>query len=228
MSAAASLKEVLQEASVAFTTGRPGLAVEFNFGSSGQLLRQIEQGAPVDLFVSASPNEVDQLLAKTPGTAATDRRRLAANTLVIVVGTTVPAPSNPGELAAARFDRIAVGNPATVPAGRYAQQAIRSLGLTATLQLKLVFAEDVRQVVEYVARGEAAAGIVYGTDARAFATRVNVGPTFPAASHDPIVYEALVVPAAPHPEPARAFLEFLASDAGGRIFQAHGFAPPPG
>ena len=226
VAAASSLKEVLQAAADAFAAQRPGRAAEFHFASSGQLVRQIEMGAPVDLFVSASSREVDRLVEAGAGAAA-DRRILAASELIVIVGLKELLPEKPENLLDPRFDRIAIGNPATVPAGRYAEEALRSLGLWEKIHPRLVFGADVRQVVEYVARGEAPAGIVYATDARAFRSRVSPGPLLPASSHSPILYEALIPAGCLHREAARKFLDFLSSEPAEKIFFAHGFAPPP-
>ena len=231
LSAAASLHEVVSEATAAFTARHPKVEIRSNLGSSGQLASQIEGGAPVDLFLSASTRDADRVLAPSPPNdpVASDRRTLAANTLVIVTGAEAGSAvaDRPESLLEKRFDRIALGNPATVPAGRYAEQSLRALGLWDRLQPRLVFGEDVRQVVEYVVRGECPAGIVYATDARQFAERLRAGPAFPDSSHDPILYEGVVPPASTNPHAARAFLGFLASGDGRAIFVSHGFAPPP-
>src|SRR5512138_4037487 len=128
VAAAVSLKGPLQEAAVAFAAAEPGEAVTFTFGSSGQLVAQIEHGAPVDLFVSASPAEIDRL-AGAGRIDAPERAAIAGNRLVAAAGPSVAPPRELAELASARFTRVAIGNPATVPAGRYARQALVAAGV---------------------------------------------------------------------------------------------------
>src|SRR5262245_7098791 len=225
VSAAASLHDMMEEAGATFHRVNPNVTVTFNFGASGQLLKQIELGAPTDLFISASRKEIDQLL--NSNLAAQDRVwTLAGNELVIVTDPSTETAVRPEDLSDPRFDRIAVGNPKTVPAGRYAEESLRALGLWETVQPRLVFGEDVRQVVEYVARGDAPAGIVYATDARQFEGRVRTAAVFPPASHSPIFYLGVIPSAATHRKAPAMFMEFLSTAEGKSPFASFGFAPP--
>ena len=224
VAAAVSLKEILDDAVAGFEMERPDVALDF--AASGILLKQIEQGAPVDLFISASASEIDHL-EKEGLIAAGSRKTLASNSLVAIVPTGSVPPASLARLAENRFDRIAVGNPSTVPAGRYAREALASLGLLDTLRPRFVFGESVRQVLEYVARGEASAGLVYGSDARAAEGRIVLGAKAPPESHSPILYQSAIPSAAPHAAIVNEFLEFLLSGGGQRLFLSHGFLPPP-
>jgi molybdate transport system substrate-binding protein len=226
VSAAASLKEALREAARRFEAAHPGTRVDVNVAASGVLLRQIEEGAPVDLFLSASREEIGRL-EKEGRIESGSSRPLAANRLVVVVPAGAPPPASLAGLGDRRFERIAVGNPRTVPAGRYAEQALRSAGVLDAVRERLVPGESVRQVLEYVARGEVAAGLVYATDARAFEGKVGVGPQAPEGSHDAIVYFAAVLRDARNGTAAAGLMAFLLSEEGRRILARHGFLPPP-
>ena len=138
---------------------RPGVTLRYNFGASGDLQKQIEAGAPIDVFLSAAQRQMDELEKQNLIVAAT-RRAFARNVLVVIK----PADSRidiakPADLLDARVGRIVIGSPKTVPAGQYAEESLRALGLWDRLQPKLVFAENVRQALDYVARGEVDAGI---------------------------------------------------------------------
>lgn len=154
LSVAISLKDVTEELGRTFMAAHPGVTLRYNFGASGDLQKQIEAGAPVDLFLSAAQRQMDELERKSLILVET-RRAFARNALVVVK----PADSKvdltkPADLAEARIGRIAIGNPKSVPAGQYAEESLRTLALWDRVQPKLVFAENVRQVLDYVARGE--------------------------------------------------------------------------
>lgn len=223
VAAAISLKVPMEQAAAAFAAASPGEAVTFTFGSSGQLVAQIEHGAPVDLFVSASPAELDRLAAAGRIDAAS-RASIAGNRLVVIAGPGVAPPRDLADLASPRFARIAIGNPATVPVGRYARQALAAAGALGAIESRLVLSENARQLVALVARGEADAAIVYATDA------ASIGPSritaIPAALHEPVVYEAALLKGAASRDRADAFLRFLASQPGAAILARHGFAAP--
>ena len=224
VSAAASLTNAFRELGPVFEAQHAGTAVVFNFASSDALLAQIAKGAPVDVFASADQDAMDradrqQLLA--PGT----RRNFVGNTLVMIV----PADSAlglkaPADLAQAAVGRIALGNPASVPAGRYARAALDAAQLWAVVEKKAVLAQSVRQALDYVARGEVEAGFVYATDAAVMRDRVRVAATVPTAA--PITYPIAAVATAPNPAAARAFLAFLATPAAQAVLARHGFSRP--
>jgi len=226
VSVAISLRPAFAELAERFAQAHPGIEVRLNAGASGVLLQQVRRGAPADLYVSASPDEIDRLEREGLVRPST-RRTLASNRLIVVVPSGAEPPRRPTELGEPRFDRIAVGNPRTAPVGRYAEAALRSLGLAEALAPRLVFGENARQVLEYVRRGDVSAGLVYRSDASLFPHDVQPGPELPAGSHPPIVYETVVPAGAAEPDPALAFVDFVLSDPGREVLRRHGFGDPP-
>lgn len=223
---AISLKGPVDQAISAFHEKNPGEKIELQAAASGVIVAQIERGAPVDVFVSAAPVEMDRV-AKADRLVADSRRAIATNRLVLVVRTGLAPPESLDGLKDPRFARIAVGNPKTVPAGRYAEQALRKAALSGSLASRLVFGENVRQVLDYVVRGDADAGLVYATDVKLGGADIVTGPAIEGRLHDPVIYEAAAVKGEGSSR-ARAFLEFLASPAGLEILAKNGFGPPPG
>lgn len=224
VSAAASLTEALRELGPRFEATRPGVAVRFNVAASGVLVQQIVQGAPVDVFVSADPATVDRgvrLKVLDPAT----RRDVARNALVMVVPAQGGLPlAGPADLVRPDVRRVALGKPATVPAGRYAQEALASAGVWPTVAARIVYADSVRQVLDYVARGEVDAGFVYRTDAVLMRDRVRVITTM--GGHAPIAYPAAVVADSRFRALAGHFVEFLTSPQAQTVLERHGFALP--
>ena len=224
--AAASLTNVLQEAGDAYTaqTKQP---VRFSFAASSALARQIESGAPADVFVSADQDWMDYLQARDLVAAAT-RVNVAGNELVLVApaDSTLRLKVAPGfGLAAALGEggRLATGDPASVPVGRYARAALTRLGVWASVEKRIAATDNVRTALAFVARGEAPLGIVYATDARV-EPRVRVVDVFPAASHDPIAYPAAAI-GKPTPD-AVAFVRYLVSPTAQAILAKAGFGKP--
>ncbi|WP_321163539.1 molybdate ABC transporter substrate-binding protein [Sphingomonas sp. Leaf339] len=223
--AAASLTDALQTVGRAYTQ-RTGQPVRFSFASSGTGARQIEAGARADLFVSAEPSWMDQL-QKADRLQPGARRDLLGGRLALVAprASRMSLRIRPGfPLAAALGDRnrLAVGDPRSVPAGRYAQAALTRLGVWASVADRLAPAQDVRAALSYVARGEAPLGVVYETDAVA-EPAVRVVGLFPAASHPPIIYPAAVIRGA---KPgAVAFYRFLGGAEARAIFRRYRFRP---
>lgn len=218
--AAASLKNALDEAAASFTQGK----VAVSYGASSTLARQVENGAPADLFISADREWMDYLDKKgllAPGT----RRDLLGNRLVLIAPAARPAKLDPAPgfpiARALAGGRLALADPAGVPAGKYAKAALEKLGVWDDVAGRLAPAENVRAALAFVARGEAPLGIVYATDARE-EPRVMVAGVFPEDTHPPIVYPAAVLRGA-RPG-AQAFLGFLASPPAKAIFRRHGFA----
>lgn len=227
VSAAISMKDAVTEIGKGFTATRPGVTLLYNWGSSGELQNQIEAGAPADVFISAAQLQMDELEKRqliAPGT----RRVFARNLLTVIK----PADSRvdiakAGDLAEARVARIVVGNPRTVPAGQYAEESLRALGLWDRAQPKLIFAENVRQVLEYVARGEADAGFVYTTDAALRGQAVKEAFRPAEDTYRPIAYPAAVVAGTRQPALAQAFVEVLLGREGQAVLGRLGFQPPP-
>ena len=227
VSAAISIKDAVSEIGKSFTAARPGVTLLYNWGSSGELQKQIEAGGPIDLFISASAVQMDELEKRkliVPGT----RRVFARNRLTVIK----PADSRvdiakPADLADARVARIVVGNPRSVPAGQYAEESLRALGLWDRVQPKLIFAENVRQALEYVARGEVDADFVYTTDT-ALRNQAMKEAFRPAEdTYRPIAYPAAVVAGARQPALAQAFVELLLGREGQAVLGRFGFQPPP-
>ncbi len=204
-------------------TKKTGVKVNFSFGASGNLEKQIEAGAPVDVFASAGEKEMDALQSQTliePGT----RADFAGNILVLVV----PADSKLKldsfrQLAEPQVKRLAVGDPKTVPAGFYAQQALQNLHLWSKLHSRLIFAEDVRQVLDYVMRDEVNAGIVYSTDVMIAHGKVRQVAEAPAGIYGPVRYPIAVVKGCAHPNAARQFVNLILSPEGQGVLKSYGF-----
>lgn len=221
VSGAASLANAFTEIKSAFEKERPGLIVNTNFAASNPLLRQILEGAPVDVFASADQATMDKAEEAKVIDPAT-RRNFAANDLVLIVPKGNLAPKKLDDLLAVMH--IAIGNPQSVPAGRYAREALLSAGLWEKLEPKFIQAASVRQALDYVARGEVGAGIVYGTDARQMADKVDVALVLDG--HDPVTYPIALAVTGNNPEAGRQFLEFVLSPKGQAIMEKYGFAKP--
>ena len=223
VSAAASLTEVMTELADAYGRESPGVTIHNNFGASGMLEQQIRQGAEVGLFVSAAAGQVDALDADGLVDRAS-RRVLAGNELVLVV----PAASGAAiasfeALATPAVERVALGEPGSVPAGEYARAALERLGLWEAVRGKAVFTTNVRQALTYAERGEVDAALVYRTDAMT-STRVRVAAAAPAGSHPPIVYPAALV--LPVTDAARRYLAFLSGPEAAEVLRRRGFLVP--
>ncbi|MGB9803240.1 molybdate ABC transporter substrate-binding protein [Desulfofundulus sp.] len=223
VSAAVSLKDALEAIKEQYTRKHPEVKISYNFGASGLLQKQIEQGAPVDLFISAGVSQMDRLAEK--GLIEPESRtNLLSNELVLVTPKNGPALKDFHDLAGSAVKRIAIGLPDTVPAGQYARESLTNLKLWDILQPKLVMANDVRQVLTFVETGNADAGFVYRSDVMRN-NNVQVSLVVPDNLHKPIIYPAAVVKNAPHREEARNFLDFLASPEGMLIFEKYGLRP---
>jgi len=223
VSAAISLKDALDEISHLYASEHPGTDVHFNLGGSGTLQRQIEQGAPVDVFISASPKDMDSLASQ--GLLLPDTRKdLVRNSVVLIVPAGSTGVSGFQDLTKAAVKTVAVGEPETVPAGKYAQEVLTHLGIYDQLKPKLVLAKDVRQVLTYVETGNADAGVVYATDAK-ISKKVTVVATASADSHSPVVYPAAVIKDSKNVAGAKAFLKFLTGEKAKAVFQKYGFIP---
>lgn len=220
LSVAASLQEVLTETEAAYRQDHPTVEFRNNLGSSGTLAREIEQGAPVDAFLSAAAKPMDDVEAKGLIEQGT-RRNLLFNSLVLIAPRDSQLQGFEG-LAGRSVKLIALGDPASVPAGQYGQQTLAAMHLLEKVNAKLVLGKDVRQVLTYVETGNADAGIVYATDAQ-ISDRVRVVAVAPASSHDAIVYPAAIVKASRNGQAARGFVDYLSSPAAKAVFIKHGF-----
>lgn len=220
-SAAASMQDVLQEIKELYLSEYPQAKIIFNFGSSGSLQRQIEQGAPVDLFISAAPQQMDDL-AKQQLLLNGTRQNLVKNQMVLVTSQNNQAIDNFDDLAQQSIQQVALGEPKSVPAGKYAREILVSLDLIDRIEPKTVYGKDVRQVLNYVATGNIAAGIVYRTDTMA-TKNVKIVATAPEKIYSPAIYPVAVVKDSHHPEAARQLLRFLFTPQARAIFKKHGF-----
>jgi len=222
VSVAASLQSAMAELAPAFERTRPGTRLTFNFGGSGTLAQQIERGAPADVFFSAAPKPMDTLEQK--GLILSDtRRNLLRNQIVLIAQKNSAVPNSFQELKSNQVKLVALGDPASVPAGDYGRQVLQSLHLWDAVQSKLVLTKDVRQVLTYVETGNAEAGIVYSTDARESA-KVRIAAIAPDGSHEPVVYPVAVIRGTRHVAAARAWIDYLAGADARDIFVRHGFA----
>ena len=225
VSAAISLKDALAQLGPMYEKRVPGAKVVFNYGGSGTLEQQIEQGAPADIFFSAATLQMDEL--KTAGLVEGTPVDIVANSLVLIAPADSDTLKTLENLEAPFVKKIALGETKTVPAGMYAQESLQHLGLWGGVMPKVVFAKDVRAVLTFVETGNADAGFVYETDALT-SKKVRVVTKVPDDTHAPIVYPAAVLKNSKNPELAKAFLDFLAGSDARVIFQEFGFAPPPG
>lgn len=218
---AASLTDAVKEVKERFEA-RSGARVSLNPGASGTLLHQIEAGAPADVFISASTKEVDAL--ELDGLALPDtRRELLTNKLVVVASVGSGLEINSArDLAGREVKRIAIGEPESVPVGRYAREALRNLGLWDSLYPRLVSAPDVRAVLDYVERGVAKLGVVYKTDAMV-SKRLEVVFELPEDSYTKIIYPAVVLKRSEGEKTARDFVNFLSSMEALEVFERFGF-----
>jgi molybdate transport system substrate-binding protein len=224
VSAAASLTNAFRDLAVRYEAAHAGTRVLLNFGASGALLQQMARGAPVDVFASADLETMDQA-GKQGLIANPERRNFARNSLVVVV----PQDSR---LALARLQdlgqpgvrQVAIGNPASVPAGRYTKRALEAAGLWKGIQAKTISTQNVRQSLDYVARGEVDAGFVYGTDAALMPGKVKVA--FEAPLDTPISYPIARAAASADPREASRFVDFVLSPAGQAVLARYGFRKP--
>lgn len=222
LSAAASLADVLNQVIPAYQKAHAGVTVHVNLGSSGVLANQIAQGAPVDVFISAGQDQVDRLVQGGQVDAA-QVHAFVSNRLVLIVPAQGPQTVKAwADLASSQVRHVAIGNPAHVPAGKYAQATLQSLKLWDAVQPRLVLGEDVRQALQFVESGEADAGLVYATDA-ATSNKVKVVDKAPAGSHPPIDYPIAMITASAHPRSAQALVDYLLGSQTAGVLRAAGF-----
>jgi molybdate transport system substrate-binding protein len=221
ISAAASLKPALEE--IGKLEGCPKMVL--NFGGSGTLQLQIENGAPVDIFISASSRQMDVL--EQEGLIVPETRKdLVRNELVLIVPKGHPLPGSFDDLTRPEVKTVAVGEPKAVPAGTYAQEMLSKLKLLDALKSKFVFALDVRQVLTTVASGNADAGLVYFSDAQS-SPNVQVIARAPEGSHSPITYSIAALKSSAHREESARLIQFLLAPAAAQVFHRDGFLATP-
>ena len=221
VSAAASLTDAFGELKARFEQAHPGLTVNTNFAASNPLLRQLTEGAPADVFASADEETMDKAEAARVVDAAT-RRDFALNDLVLIVPKGAKKPASLEDLKG--MQRIAIGNPDSVPAGRYAREALTAAGLWEALLPELVQAASVRQALAYVARGEADAGFVYRTDALQMGDKVDIALV--VGDHAPVLYPIAVATTGRNPGAGQEFIGFVLSPEGQEVLAKYGFSRP--
>jgi molybdate transport system substrate-binding protein len=223
VAAAASLRDALKEIDVNYNSANPDVTIVPNLASSGTLQTQIQNGAPVDIFISAAATQMDNL-QKDQLILTDTRHNLLNNNLVLIT----PKDKAFGltdfkGLTSDRVQKIAIGDPKSVPAGTYAIMAFDELGITSQLQAKLVLGADVRAVLTYVETGNVDAGIVYGTDAVS-SSKVDAMGVAPADINAKIVYPVAVIKASKNADAARAYENYLFGPQAKVAFQKYGFA----
>ncbi|MBQ9406293.1 MAG: molybdate ABC transporter substrate-binding protein [Desulfovibrio sp.] len=221
VSAAASLTNAFTELKNLFEQRHPGLALNLNFAASNPLLKQLQEGAPVDVFASADQATMDKAVASKVVDPST-RKNFALNDLVLIVPKGAAKPVGLADMTA--FKKIALGNPDSVPAGRYAKAALASAGLWEKLRPQYIYGNSVRQVLDYVARGEVDAGFVYHTDARQMADKVDM--VMPVQGHEPVMYPIAVATTGKNPQRGLDFCLFVLSPQGQAVLAKYGFSEP--
>jgi molybdate transport system substrate-binding protein len=221
ISAAASLKDAMEVIQSTYQEEHPEVTLKFNLGGSGSLQQQISQGAPVDLFFSAAEDKFD-ILVEDDSIAKEDRVDLLGNSLVLVVPKENQLIKGFEDLAKAEIDKISIGTPETVPAGKYAKESLEKTDLWKDVESKVVYAKDVRQVLSYVETGNVAAGIVYKTDALV-SNKVNIVATADPGTHTPIIYPMGIIKDSKNYEEAKDFYSYLQNNDALKVFEEYGF-----
>lgn len=219
VSAAASLTDALNEIAELFKEENPNIQVDYNFGGSGALKQQITQGAPVDIFFSASESDFHALV---DGNYVNEENALdlLGNELVLITRLDNDTVSSFNDLRSVK--QIAIGNPDSVPAGAYTVEAFEAMGVMDNLEEIFVYAEDVRAVLTYVETGSVDAGIVYKTDAM-MSDKVKIVDRLSSNSHDPIIYPVGIITKSVNSEATKVFYEYLQTNAVLEVFEGYGF-----
>lgn len=224
IAAAASLTDALNEAIALYGKTDSSVKIIPTYGSSGALQTQIEQGAPVDIFFSAATKQIKALDDKGLLVSAS-KKEMLRNSLVLVTPLDKTAVTSFADAGTDKVKQIALGEPASVPAGQYAIQAFTALGIVDSVKAKAVYAKDVRQVLTYVEAGEVDAGVVYATDA-AISKKIRVASKAPEGTSDPVIYPAALVKAGAKQAVAQKFLDWLSGSEADAIFARYGFIVP--
>ncbi len=222
VSAAASLSNAFTDIAKSFEKAT-GIKVALNFASSNNLLRQMESGAPVDVFASADQETMDKAESKKISDPQT-RKNFALNDLVLIVPAGHAAVKDAKGLASEKISRIAIGKPESVPAGRYAKASLEHSGVWESLQAKFIFGDNVRQVLNYVQRGEVDAGFVYRTDA--LTAPKDVAITAVMEGHKPVSYPIAVCLTGKDAESGKKFIEYVLSSESQDVLSRYGFSKP--
>ncbi|MCC5602595.1 molybdate ABC transporter substrate-binding protein [Nostoc favosum] len=221
VSAASSLRDALQDIKILYQQSKSNINISYNFGASGALQQQIEQGAPADIFISAATKQVDAL--ETKGLLLSgSRTNLANNRLVLIVAQDVVGITSFNNLTDSKIKKIAIGEPRSVPAGQYAEEVLNNLKLYDQVKSKFVLGNNVRQVLAAVESGNAQAGIVYATDAKT-SNKVKVVITAEEKLHSPIVYPVAIIKGSKNISAAKQFVQFLSGSQAKTVLRKYGF-----
>lgn len=222
VSAAASLQKVMIDVQQLYNAVQPNVRIIYNFAASGSLQQQIEQGADVDIFISAATQQMDALADKGLILADT-RTNLLTNQIVLVVPKNYQGITNFQDLANKHITKIAIGEPKSVPVGKYAQEVLNYFKIFNKVKNKIIFAKDARQVLNYVETANVDAGIVYLTDAK-LSNSTKIVATAPTISHSPVVYPVAVVKDSRKISISKDFIQFLASQQAMKVYEKYGFS----
>lgn len=225
VSAAASMTDALNEIAKTYEQANPNIELSFNFGASGALQKQIEQGAPADLFLSAATKNMKPLVEQNLIEEGKEKTFLKNELVAVVPADAKTSVASIGDLSQADVKKIAIGIPESVPAGNYAKEALTNSKLWEPLQSRLVQAKDVRQVLQYVETGNADAGFVYKTDALT-SSKVKIAFTVDQASYSVVEYPIGIVKATKHAKEAEDFYNYLQSQSALDVFTKYGFTVP--
>ncbi|MED4971242.1 molybdate ABC transporter substrate-binding protein [Geobacillus sp. NFOSA3] len=222
ISAAASLQDALTEIQKKYEKEHENIKLSFNFGSSGALQQQIEQGAPVDLFFSAAENKFRPLVDKGLINKEESKNLLGNELVLIVPKDKADTVKGFQSLADNSVKQFAIGNPETTPAGQYGKQTLTNLNLWTKVKGKIVYTKDVRQVLSYVEANTVDAGIVFKTDAQ-ISDKVKMVDTAAANMHDPIIYPVGIIKDTKHKTEAKDFYQYLQTNDSLQVFEKYGF-----
>lgn len=223
VSAAASLTDVMEEIEDAYKVDNPNTEIVFTFGPSGGLQSQIEEGAPVDVFLSAAEKQMDALEEQDLILKDT-RKTILVNKVVLIRPKDSELEINKfNDILNPDIEKIAIGDPSNVPVGQYSEEIFNNLDMMNLLQPKLIYANDVRTVLTWVEIGEVDAGLVYATDAYT-SDKVNIVDEAPQESHKEVTYPVAVVESSKEIEASKSFVDFLSTDIAKELFEKYGFS----
>ncbi|MBU3182642.1 molybdate ABC transporter substrate-binding protein [Clostridium psychrophilum] len=224
ISAAASLTEAMGEIKILYKKEKPNVTINYNFGSSGILQQQIEQGANADLFFSAATKQMTALQKKGLLIDSTKVNLLGNSVVLITKSDSKLSINNFKDLENSNIKKIALGEPKTVPVGQYSEEILTSLKILDKVKAKAVYGKDVKEVLSWVESGDADAGIVYGSDAKT-SSKVKVGAKAGTELYKkPVVYPVAVIKASKNIDDTKAFLKYLSSDKAKAVFTSYGFS----
>lgn len=221
ISAAASLKDAMSKLEEDFKVQHPNFTLTFNFGSSGSLMEQIKQGAPSDIFISAGASQMKEL--DTSGFIQENTNKNLVKNSLVLVGPKDTSLTSISDLTTDKVKHLGIGEPSSVPAGKYANETLTKLGIKDKVTSKLVFAKDVKEVLAWSTSGNAEAGFVYYSDAKGNDS-VKIIETVPDNLHSPIIYPIGVIKSSKNLDSAKIFEDYLLTDEAQKILQDYGYS----